>query len=273
MELLTVILSSAVISALISYFANAKNNQLKYVTSERSEWRKEIKNIMSALMKCDKYDDKAKKLLTDLKLRINFYGMKKEYPHDICLNYFRDEHIWKEILAIEQGEDFKHHREILVEYVGLSLKFDWERSKHETKSAKKYVVILVYLMVMVLTAIFDYVYIKQNDLKSIYDALLSEMPLILTHTFSLLFFLAPSLPRYIGVVKAEENYNRFAGKFIYFMLGILTEIMCTLVIGAKSPIILGCMGIEMILGVLLFAVMLFSDSYLRDYNNAVRACV
>ncbi len=270
MELLAAILSSAVISAIISYLSNAKNNQLKYVTSERSEWRKEVKKIISDLMECKKYNDKAKKLLADLKLRINSYGMKKEYPQDICLNYFRDEHIWKEIQAIEQGGDFKTHMERLVEYVSLSLKFDWERSKHETKLTKKYAVLVVYLGIIVFSVIID-LCMRQSNAHSIQDVIIEELSLFLLQIIPLMFYLAPSLYRYFEFIKAEESYKRFAGKFICYIVGFLIQVLSFMVI--KNGINIGCIVIEIILGFLLFFSMLFSDLYLRDYSNAIRGYV
>ena len=47
MNWISMILSSAVIAAIISFSSVAKTNQLKYITSERTKWRKEIKKIAS----------------------------------------------------------------------------------------------------------------------------------------------------------------------------------------------------------------------------------
>lgn len=43
MSLIEVLLSSAVIVAVIQYFQGEKNNKLQYITEERAKWRKEIK--------------------------------------------------------------------------------------------------------------------------------------------------------------------------------------------------------------------------------------
>ena len=47
MSLIEVLLSSAVIVAVIQYFQGEKNNKLQYITEERAKWRKEIKEIIS----------------------------------------------------------------------------------------------------------------------------------------------------------------------------------------------------------------------------------
>ena len=49
MSLIEVLLSSAVIVAVIQYFQGEKNNKLQYITEERAKWRKEIKEIISEI--------------------------------------------------------------------------------------------------------------------------------------------------------------------------------------------------------------------------------
>ncbi len=45
MDFLEIILSSAVVVAVINMIMQNKNNKLQYITNERSNWRKELKEI------------------------------------------------------------------------------------------------------------------------------------------------------------------------------------------------------------------------------------
>ena len=54
MGIFEVLLSSAVIVALIEYISKNKSNNLQYITSARSEWRKAMKQTACRLYQADR---------------------------------------------------------------------------------------------------------------------------------------------------------------------------------------------------------------------------
>lgn len=223
MDWLSTILSSGIIATIISYWSGEKNNRLKYITSERSKWREEIKGIAGELSECQFYDERAKRLLTDLKLRINSYGRKDDYPSDIQLRFFSDEHIWKEISAIEKRENYVEHRDRLLRYLELLLKFDWERSKSETKSEQKTLLLTMVFVGLIAFSVFvDYVLLKGNVVEGNILAMLNEEQVLVTiQAIILLIFLIPTFVNHINFSRDEENYNRWNMLFSSLMLGEL----------------------------------------------------
>lgn len=65
-----------------------------------------------------------------LEVNINSYGKALED------DYEKDSHIWREIeelKRIDKKKEFNVHKELLIYYLSLMLKEDWERSKQEVK--------------------------------------------------------------------------------------------------------------------------------------------
>lgn len=61
-----------------------------------------------------------------LEVNINSYGKVLED------DYEKDSHIWREIeelKRIDKKKEFNVHKELLIYYLSLMLKEDWERSK------------------------------------------------------------------------------------------------------------------------------------------------
>lgn len=114
---------SAIVSAIITFVQNNKKNNLDFVTKERSEWRKKLKEILSELSD----DNKKNRAIIKLKSEINPYGKNMEFKNTKPY-YMKDGHIW----ALLDGEDVVDV-EKLAFYIELLLKFDWERSKSEVR--------------------------------------------------------------------------------------------------------------------------------------------
>lgn len=129
-EIINLILSSAEVVAIINVFMQNKNNKLHYVTNERSEWRKNIREIMTNIQKAgDK--ETLEGYFIDLKTYLNYYGKRYNgYRDNIDTDIEKDEHIWKLMDEIEQETelDIKKKNQ-LVDFLGFLLKFDWERAK------------------------------------------------------------------------------------------------------------------------------------------------
>ena len=112
---------SAIVSAIITFVQNNKKNNLHFVTKERSEWRKKLKEILSEL----RDDTKKESAIIKLKSEINPYG-KNMSNKNIKPYYMKEGHIWD---LLDGGEEVDFDR--LAFYIELLLKFDWERSKRE----------------------------------------------------------------------------------------------------------------------------------------------
>lgn len=141
MDFLEIILSSAVVVAVINMIMQNKNNKLQYITNERSNWRRELKEISVKLQKA-KSPKKMACSLQELKNRINSYGQHfGEYPTITKMDFLKDEHIWKMIDDIEKRKgNFQKNKRKLLNYIELLLKFDWERTKKEVKSERGIIV-------------------------------------------------------------------------------------------------------------------------------------
>lgn len=112
---------STIVSAIIAFVQNNKKNNLDFVTKERSEWRKKLKEILSELSD----DSKKESAIIKLKSEINPYGRNMEFKNTKPY-YMKEGHIWD---LLDRGDDVDFDR--LGFYIELLLKFDWERSKSE----------------------------------------------------------------------------------------------------------------------------------------------
>lgn len=114
---------STIVSAIIAFVQNNKKNNLDFVTKERSEWRKKLKEIISELSD----DSKKESAIIKLKSEINPYGRNMAFKNTKPY-YMKEGHIWD---LLDRGDDVDFDR--LRFYIELLLKFDWERSKKEIK--------------------------------------------------------------------------------------------------------------------------------------------
>ena len=128
-EVLSSGLIAAVVSAIVTLVTSRKKLSIEYVTGDRRQWREEIRKIADAL-NGSSYAGTLKQL-NKLKVRINAYG---EY----AIKSTRcDSHIWELIHEIEEkplsGEELQKKQRMMVQYLSLMLKYDWERCKNEVK--------------------------------------------------------------------------------------------------------------------------------------------
>lgn len=113
----------AILSAILVFVNNSKRNRLDYITKERSEWRKQLKNIINDLNHNEK---DFFKVINRLKSQINPYGYRLGLKYNEEY-YLQDGHIWD----LLDKYDLETKKEDLVYFLELLLKFDWERSKNE----------------------------------------------------------------------------------------------------------------------------------------------
>lgn len=133
-NILTIVLSSTVISAIITTILNfvtsKRKDTVENIVKERKNWRDELK-IISNEIAMSKNLSQLKIAVSKLKVRINPYGIGKN-------TIFKDSHIWEEIRKLEKNEkmtkhDLEKNKIVFVDLISCLLKYDWERSKNEIK--------------------------------------------------------------------------------------------------------------------------------------------
>ncbi len=130
MDMIKILLSSAVVVAFINLILQNKSNKLNYITGERAEWRECLKRIAVEIARADITTIQVP--LTELKVNINSYGNYRNNP-DVRekMDIFKDEHIWDIIFRMEEEcikgrnlENFEEYKEKLIDYIGFLLKFE-----------------------------------------------------------------------------------------------------------------------------------------------------
>lgn len=127
-NLLTPTLLVAIVSGMLAFIQFKKSNSLKYITEERQKWRTEIRDIIVELEVSGDDENKIRPILSFLKGRINAYGLTHSK------SYSKDFHIWQTVKQLEEPENdefFKFDKQLLINFLALLLKNDWERSKIE----------------------------------------------------------------------------------------------------------------------------------------------
>lgn len=172
----TVLTSSVIagiISALFSFLNIRKSNDLQYITGERKEWRIEIRNIAKSIINKDK--NNIQEDLTELKVRIN--------PNGIVSNddYTSDAHIWKVIYSLEEPKsdnEFNNNKLLLIEYLSLLLKDDWERCKIEIRGDKLKIFIFIMSFIISIATSLCYLYYWKETIGINYVSLILLVCLI-----------------------------------------------------------------------------------------------
>ena len=137
---------AALITGLFSLILSRRSARIDNITQERSKWRNKIREICADIQIVD--TERLFQTLQQLKLHINAYG----YPFNIkamkfgAVNILSDSHIWTIIFRIENEiklkgkkgnkpetveNNLKQECDLLVNYLSLLLKYDWERTKNE----------------------------------------------------------------------------------------------------------------------------------------------
>ncbi|WP_455721158.1 hypothetical protein [Agathobacter sp.] len=134
MEMLSVILGSAVISAFVtgifSLHLNQRNSQLSYITKERIKTTRKLYKLALKMGKAS-YDETIA-LLPGLKTIINAYGNSKNNRR-----YSEDSHIWELINEIELNKNYEKNffdeKQRLIEYISALSTYYKQLSLREVK--------------------------------------------------------------------------------------------------------------------------------------------
>ena len=213
-ELLNLLLSSAVIVALIEWISKNKANYLQHITNNRAEWRKSLKDISVKLYDSDKTTIGS--VFTALKGNLNSYGLHPSgnYPSKIKLDYLKDEHLWAEMDEIQtnlssmSSKEFLQKKERMVEMISLLLKFDWERSKREVHSK----VIIPFGLVLYLCPL---LFINKNLLQS------ELIPIVVSLLASYFLFWSPFFIYSYSLFRHRHWYNDLSLLLILWSIAVL----------------------------------------------------
>ena len=166
--IITIIGSSAfigIVTLILNWAQNRKNNSLNYITEERKVWREKIREIAAGIEKCKyqgKEENNIEQYLSRLEMNINPYG--RTFQTDYAI----DGHVWNVIEEIRRSDSenrFIQNRKLLLEYLSLMLKEDWERSKGEVRG---YSDIMIYVcMESIVAILYSLFYIYVLKLESV----------------------------------------------------------------------------------------------------------
>lgn len=121
----------------INWLNNMQSGSFQYITGERKEWREKIRVIIEKIDQCEYGvvgEKEISQYLTQLEVNINPIGKHNPY------NYAQDGHIWesiKKLREVEEEEEFNKQKRLLISYLSLLLKENWERSKNEIRGIDK----------------------------------------------------------------------------------------------------------------------------------------
>ena len=168
---------ASIIAGIISYITASKNSSLEYITADRREWRKELRDIAKRLYSANY--NYTKRILVEIKMRINAFGKGGKEQ-----KYLEDSHIWEIISEIEEKEDeklFYYQKNLLIDYLSLNLKYDWERSKVEvTGNRNKKISYIFFFLSLLLLGVFDFFVGKKQGVDiEIKIVIISFIPVII----------------------------------------------------------------------------------------------
>lgn len=219
------IVIGGIISGLVSFMINKRQSNLQYITAERKEWRKEIREISYKLCGASYKDTLL--LLTSLKTRINGFGNNSN-------KYSEDAHIWEIIRKVELSNpsmgDLKILQEQMIEYLSLLLKDDWERTKKEVKGDSYNNLSIITLVAVTIYFTISIFYGNQISDISVFDLLTIILSYIVLIIFSSLLFGIvgkTACSRIIeGTIDDKPNVN-YQTKSLkcYLMWGVLIFVM------------------------------------------------
>lgn len=219
MEIITMLFTSTVVSAivtaLVGYFSSRRANMLKFITEERKKWRDEMRVIAEKIERSKR--DNIGKVLTKVKVRINAYGSTS------LTDYQKDGHIWKLIRDLEEetisNEQFNRNKKLLIDYISLLLKADWERSKKEVRGTFRKV--LQYVLIFMSVLIFTCFYFVVWELNEISSYVIHVVYLIVFAVFLTFVFQAINRKILSDKVEMKKRVSGFVASLGIYIVGMI----------------------------------------------------
>lgn len=173
---------ATIITSIFNIFVNGKKLETNHITNERKTWRDQIRNLSQKINHAEDLNE-LKKILAELKLSINAYGLLKRNQ------YLSDGHLWQLITEIEQlntinNQALSIYQKFLTELLSVLLKYDWERSKLEIKGNSFIYGIIVTNLWCAILGVIANVYYFYLDRLSINASMIYEL-ISLTIVFTL----------------------------------------------------------------------------------------
>lgn len=134
-DIVVALLGSSVLSVLITslfnWVQNRRSNTKNYMAEEKKRRRDDIRDIIVGIDNsayCGNGKRNIERYLVCLEMNINPYGRYQKY------SYLLDSHLWiviEEIRKADNEEVFNQKKKLLLGYLCLLLKDDWEKMKKE----------------------------------------------------------------------------------------------------------------------------------------------
>lgn len=239
----------AIISTILTFIQANKRNNLDFVTKERSEWRKSMKDILVDLNSVSA--DEQKLAISRLKTQINPYGKNREVKNS-KMYFMNDGHIWD----LLNNETDKIDFDKLSLYVNLLLKYDWERSKREIRIKP--------------STFFDKLLYVTLLLASFYTCILafksSWIYVILSIISMFLIIFQPTITKAIKV-NPPKNENELA--VIFTLLYAFPYIITVILLATTFNLLKISFGIVAFVGLLVYEIY-FLNSLVSIENDYIR---
>jgi len=195
-NLLTPTMLVAVVSGTLAFIQFQKSNSLKYITEERQKWRTEIRDI---IVKIEESDDvnTIRPNLSFLKSRINAYGLTHSK------SYNKDFHIWQTIKQLEKpknDEFFQFDKQLLINFLALLLKSDWERSKIEVEGNRK----SNFNDLLFIISIILFVFMSTTDFKEMLSATINGAQLSEVYLIPIIIYLGISIIVFLCIGNSQK---------------------------------------------------------------------
>lgn len=194
---------AAIIAGIVSLYTLRKNNQIQYMMNEEKERCGVLREIISRLEEAN-YDETLK-VLTDLKSRINAFGMT-----ETTTDYLKDTHIWGVInkienLGAERNENIlKKQKRLLTNYLLLLIQYIGDESKQKIRGNIEEIVSYVFWVSSCVILGVSYLYIINE-----YEIRVSKaVPIIILLIILILFItwtITSSIPTFYYKIKNGER--------------------------------------------------------------------
>ena len=157
---------SVIITAVFNWMQNRKRNSLDYIAEERKKRKKVFREVITGVKQSvykGSGEENIDQYLDRLEMNINPYGKNKRW------NYAKDGHIWEAIFEIRNAQDekiYEQKKELLINYLYLMVKDDWDKVKKEVKGYSNTIIFIILMgIILILYAIIYIVIFKLDDIR------------------------------------------------------------------------------------------------------------
>lgn len=189
----------SLLTGILTFIQSSKRNNIEGITFERSEWRRSLKSLYLDISTSEINDE----LINRLKIHLNPYGKNFPIQYKNKENYYlKDGHIWDEL------EKKTINKNLLMSYIELLLKYDWDRTKEEINFKFENIVekLINYIFIFISSSMFYIIFFDKN----------SNLILLSVNMLSLYFICFQS--RILNFVKKRDLTDKIKKKSIHIVL-------------------------------------------------------